>query len=834
MTRHGLAARVVTRWVQLAVTHARIMLVLSLLLALAATWTAITRLGVNTSTADMIGDEVAWRAAYVDFRAAFPQLQNNLLIVIDAADADQADLAAGQFAAAWSRQDPVTPLFAPQLHPFLQRNALLYASVDELQALALRLAEAQPFLGPLARDPTAAGLFGILAEVIERDKAADIEPLLHRVTEVIDSVAAGQPDALSWQDLMSGTAERPARRVLSATVQPGFAPAAAAVLSVSAARQQIATVEPVSVRLTGPVALEYEELTSVATSVVNSAWLALALVLVILLAGLRSVWLVFATLVSLVAGLAMTAAFAALAVGHLNLISVAFGVLYIGLGVDFSIHYCLRVREAIASGCDKTTALVTAAGDVGTSLLICALTTSLGFFAFFPTAFRGVSELGLISGVGMYISFAVTLTTLPALLQLLPLRFSGGLTGLGVLGKLSQRRLLWPLTIVLLLAGGLTLDATRFDSDPLNLRDPQAESVAAFRALLRDPDYAPRGLSLLVEPGEVEAMQLFLQSVPEVDSVRSIADLVPQQQPRKLAMLEELGWVLGDSLEPAVSRYDPERTRQAAVRLRTVAKAHPAASAAALGAALARLPDSGLQTVDAALAASLPYRLQTLAAALDAAPLTAEQLPGELRQLWITPDGRERLEIRPRPGLVTPPEQAQFVDAVRSIATQATGLAAVQTLAGRTVTEAFRQALLTAVAVIALLLLLLLRSIRETLMVLLPLAAASILTVAVMNLSGMAFNFANVIALPLLLGVGVDNGIHMVWRARHEQHDLLSTSTPRAIVTSALTTIASFGSLAVASHPGTASMGQVLAIGMLAMTMCTLLLIPSLLSGNRQ
>ena len=202
----------------------------------------------------------------------------------------------------------------------------------------------------------------------------------------------------------------------------GFFPATPAIDSIRGAYDElgIAASPGAALRLTGATMLAHEEMLSVMKGTETAILLALCLVTVIMVTGLSSLRLALVTVISLVTGLAYTAAFAILTVGELNLISVAFAVLYIGLGVDFAIHYCLRYREHLIDGADRGGALDQTSVNIGGSLFLCAVSTAIGFFAFIPTDYTGVAELGWISGFGMFISFAVTITVIPALLSLLP------------------------------------------------------------------------------------------------------------------------------------------------------------------------------------------------------------------------------------------------------------------------------------------------------------------------------------------------------------------------------------------------------------------------------
>lgn len=846
----GVVARLARGWVALAVRHAWPVVVLGAIAAGALGYYAATRLGVDTSTANMIAEDLDWRRAFTDYREAFPELDHNLVIVIDAEDADRADLARDALVAALEDHDELfASVFAPGADQFFRRHALLYLEPQRLRAVADELVRRQPFIGRLAGDPTLAGLFGTLEDALQRADArgrAELAPLLTRLAEVAASTHTSSPDALSWQSVMSGEPEAPARRVI--VVKPildfdGIGAARTVVGTVRAAATAVVArlPEPVSVRLTGPVALEYEELTSVTQGTRRSGLLAAVSVLVILAFALRSGPLVVASLLTLAAGLAATAAFAAFAVGALNLISIAFAVLYIGLGIDFAIHYTLRVREALGDGAGLDAALVDAAGDVGASLVLCAVTTSVGFFAFFPTAFRGVAELGLISGTGMYISLAVTLTLLPALLKLWPPRPGRALPQLTKLTPVARHRAVWPATAAVVIASLAALPFVRFDSDPLNLRRADAESVATFRDLLDDPQYAPRSLSVIsADAGEAAERAREIAALEQASEVRTIDDFVPGAQEVKLAVIDELVWLLGPGLiAPASDGRDSEQTRardRAAVLtlVATLEAFDDEPAAERLARELQRLHgDDDLARYAGLVVGSLPMRLGSLAASLEAGAVARDDLPEALRARWITADGRWRVEVQPAQGYGTDEAREQFVDAVRAIAPAATGLPVVQTEAGRAVVGAFRQAFVTAFVSIAALLLVLLRDWRQVAIVLVPMVAAGLLTTAAMVAGGIAFNFANVIALPLLLGVGVDNGIHMVARARHLDGPLLESSTARAILFSAMTTIASFGNLAFSGHPGSASMGQVLTIGMIATTLATLILLPALLERRR-
>jgi hypothetical protein len=603
--------------------------------------------------------------------------------------------------------------------------------------------------------------------------------------------------------------------------------------------------------------MEHEELSSITSSASTAGIAASIMVVLVLLFVLRSVRLLAIAVVTLVAGLSLTASFAALTVGHLNLLSVAFAVLYVGLGVDFILHLSLRLEELCAGGSEIDAALIETGRGVGSSLLICAVTTAAGFFAFIPTDFDGISELGLISGGGMIISLIVSLTLLPALLKLCwrdrrksvvprPARDGRG----GRWRPIAPRLTVIAAAVVAIGALAL-LPGLRFDGNPINLRDPEAESIRALEDLAAASDAPLFNLTVLV-PGAAAAADLAAR-LDELDAVRRVqtaAALVPADQDDKRLILEELDLVLGGRLadfEPVP--IAPERLvgelralvsesarRGAAASDSSAAEPRLAALAAEwLGAhaGLGRAEAEAMaRALDEDLRGGLVEQVRRLEHGLGASPFGRDELPRELLDRWVNEQGHELVEIVPAEDLGDHEAAARFVEAVRAVAPNATGLPVVYQEASVTVTRAFREALIYAFVVVTLLLILFLKSVRDLMLVLAPIVFAAVVTAGLSVVLDLPLNFANIIALPLLIGVGVDSGIHMVHRMRTEppkDGDPLHTSTSKAVFASALTTVASFGNLAFASHVGMASMGQLLTLGMAMSLIAVLGLLPALM-----
>ena len=846
-----------------------VVLVFGLLTGLAGSYTART-FTVNTDTRDMISSEVEFRQNDNAFDAAFPQFEDLIVAVIEGPTPEDAEAAADRLAEALVAQPELfTHLRRPGAEDFFRENAFLFQSPDALSELADRLAAAEPLLGALSQDMSLRGLLEVLSQALEpAAKAEDPAPLprvLDAIAEQAEAAPDGGPGALSWRSLLApDSAPVAARSFLTTQPVLDHASLKPAEKAVTALRHQAAAVgigaeQGLRMRLTGPAALDHEEFESVEVGASAAGVISLCAVSILLILGLRSVSLVCATILTLLVGLTWTAAFAMLAIGHLNIISVAFAVLFVGLGVDFGIHFTLRASEAAGEGLAKRQALERAAGGVGGALTLSALCAAAGFFAFLPTDYKGLAELGLISGTGMFIALFTNLTLLPALLRLLPLTPSQAVPAeaakanpVEVLIR-KQGRLIVVIAVLLALAGVAAAPFARFDFNPLNLKDPDSESVELLMELTSDPDSSPHQIDILAaDLSEAEAIAEKVADLPEVSYALTLQGFVPAEQDVKLEILDEMALFLGPVLTPGQGRPAPTAEERAAElkefqrKLASVIAA--GAGDPALAAALQRLSDALAALTDLPgygpdlllrfedrLLRHLPRALADLGTALSSQGVALADLPQELRRDWLAEDGRARIEVKPTGGVADNAELRRFAEAVLAVEPRASGAPIVITEAGKAVVRAFFEASGLAFVLILVLLALVLRRARDVALVLTPLGLAAAITTAATVALDLPFNFANVIVLPLLLGLGVASGIHLVMRHRHEPDrlSLLRTSTSRAVLFSALTTIASFGSLMAAGHPGMTSMGELLTVAISSTLVCTLVVLPSLMGGWR-
>ena len=852
-------SRPFARMVALSGRHATVVALLLAGLSVVMAVLAATRLSVDTDTNNLIAADLPWRQQERRVDRAFPQLTDLTLVLVTGETPAAADRAAAALAdRLQGRHDLFKSVQRPDALPYFRQYGLLFRSEDELRDLSQKLVDAQPLLGLLSSDPSLRGLAGALGLALDGAAGgqADIGPLVpafRAVGNSLATLASPHPQPPAWSTLLTGTppgAQELQRIILIRPVldfgalEPG-AKASDAIRQ--AARELGLTPERgVRVQLTGPVPLSDEEFASLRSGAGLTTAIALGGVLLLLLVGLRSVQLVLLELATLAAGLATTAGFAALTVGRLNLISVAFAALFVGIAVDFGIQFSVRYG-AERQHLPRAAALGATGEGIGGSLALAALATSLGFFSFVPTAYTGVSELGVIAGVGMLIALLYTLTFLPALIAIFGanprLREAGQPWAAPLDRFLVERRtvLRW-LFLAVAIAAGIMAARLRFDADPLSLKDPHSESMVALGELMDQPAANPYTATILA-PSLPAAEQLGarLAELPEVspDSVMTLASFVPEDQDGKLAILGDLQLLLGPALSPVDTKAPPtpDETRHALAELAGKARAAtvlPPDVRDPLAASLDRL-SKGIRRRGGPRPGP-PARRPSLRDRPAQDRGRGADRPGHGRGAAAGAQGRLDRALRrgpPRGGTARRRPRPHHAPALRRRGPQGGAGRDRGRGHGRRGRPHRRLRLHAALALAAVasaaLLFAVLRRPRDVALVLAPLALAGVLTAAVWTAAGNALNFANIIALPLMLGIGVAFNIYFVvnWRSGHGGP--LQSSLARAIVVSALTTMTAFGSLAATPHLGIRSMGELLALALGFTVLTALLVLPALL-----
>ncbi|WP_116142208.1 MMPL family transporter [Trinickia diaoshuihuensis] len=840
----------IVRLVAWSVRRPVLIVALALVLAAASGVYTVRHFKINTDVSKLIESDPQWSALGDAMDRSFPQRDETILAVVEAGAPEMADAAADALAAALSspaHRGRIGAVSQPAGGPLFEHDGMLFLSTENVGSTTAQLTQARPLINTLAHDPSVTGLATTLSTMLGlplqsgQVKLPAMANLLTHAADTVDAVLAGKPAAFSWRALVDTDAARqPAHAFV--TVQPVVNYAA-----LQAGAQASDTIRAVAreldlqkrfgavVRLTGEQPLADEEFASVQDGAVVNGIATLIVVLAILWLALRSKRMILAVLVTLAVGLPITAALGLLIVGSLNMISVAFMVLFIGLGADFAIQYGVKYREERHRDPRLDHALVGAAHSMGMPLTLAAAAVATSFFSFLPTAYRGVSELGLIAGIGMVIAYFSTMTLLPALLRLMAPPGEASRPGFPRLAPIDDflqdhRKPILIGTLLVVLGATPLLLHLRFDFNPLNLKDPTTESMATLLSLKDSPEASINDVSVLAPSlAAADATAQRLGALPEVGRVTTLSTFIPPDQPQKLSLIAQAAQTLLPALTqpsapPAADAQRVAALKRASNQLAYAAQDYPgpgAKEAQRLSASLAKLAAADAAARDraeAAFSTSLQLALHQLTTLLQPFPLSRETLPPALVRDWVAPDGRALVQISPRvpPGVDSNDDTMlrRFAHAVKQAEPSAIGGPISILHSANTIIKAFLQAAGLAVLSITILLWITLGRFGDVLRTMIPLLVSALVTLELCVVFGMPLNFANIIALPLMLGVGVAFKVYFVMAWRGGQTSLLSSSLTHAVLFSAATTATAFGSLWLSHHPGTASMGRLLALAL--------------------
>ena len=852
----------IVRLVELCTRHAWPTIVLALALAAFCTVYSARHFAVATDIKQLFPTQLPWTQRAYDFIGTFPQ--HDVLVVLDAPSPELADTAAAKLTAALAADTAhFKSVQQPQGGAFFARNGLLFLPTNDLQRMAGEMQDAGPLIGGLAADPSLRGALGALSQGLMgvANGAYGLDALarpMQMAADTVDAALHNKPAHFSWRELASGRPAGPEelRRFIEiepvldfSALQPGLA--ATQAITDTATRLKLAGEDQARVRVTGLVPMDDAEFATLKDHAALNGAVSIIAVLIILWLALRSGRIMLAAIISIACGLAYSAALGLFLVGALNLISVAFFVLFVGLGIDFGIQYSVRYRAERHDIGALEPALISAARKAGGPLALAAAATALGFIAFLPTEYRGLGELGEIAGPGMIIAFLTSITLLPALLRVLnppgeprPMGFAG----LAPVDRFLQRHRVPVVAVtlgVVILASPL-LAYLPFDFNPLHLQNPNSEAVATYLELRRDPQTGANAVEVIkpnLSSAETSAQRL--AALTEVAQARMLTNFIPADQEQKIALVRRIATAIGPSLNPKQTVPPPSDADTVAALLSTAGSLSQFAALGGEGGdaanrlsglltQLAQADPAVRQRVEAAVVVPLKLSLANLQAALNPEPVTIATIPPDIKRDWLAPDGRARVQVLPKGDPEDTAVLRRFVTAVLAVEPDATGPAAMLYEAGNTIVRAFVEAAVFALAAIALLLWITLRRVTDVLMTLVPLLLAAVVTLELCVVLDIPLNFANIIALPLLLGVGVAFKIYYIMAWRRGRTALVQSTLTRAVIFSAMTTATAFGSLWLSRHPGTSSMGQLMALALLCTMMAAVLFQPALMGPPRE
>ncbi|MDR0336408.1 MAG: MMPL family transporter [Planctomycetaceae bacterium] len=614
----------------------------------------------------------------------------------------------------------------------------------------------------------------------------------------------------------------------------------------------------IQIGLTGMPILENDEMELSNEAMCKASILALIGVGAVFMAGFGGIRHPLLALVALITAFAWTMGYITLAVGHLNILSISFGAMLIGLGTDFSVHYLARYLDLRQKGWNTETALYQTATVVGPGILTGALTTAAAFYMTSFTEFIGIAELGTIAGGGIIFCAMTTFMVFPALITLT----DGNKPQPPQNNLFEVRGILSPLfrfpatTLALFIAGFVFLmvgvPKVWYDHNLLHLQPEGLESVELEQRLL-DMDVEQGGknvwFALSIADTREELLkrkEVFAQKYPEL-KVEEIVSWFPETDSQKVSMIESLAQTLRNLPErpPEIPVAAPEMVGNSLGRLQGLLANSPFTNPqnpiilkrlAETREVMRRMSQAEYQTrmlqYQSAVAGDLLSRLQILRSMSLPEPPTVEDLPESLVERFVGKRGKHLMRIYTTANIWDMDEMEKFVKAVRDVDPKATGSPLQTYESSLQMQQGFITAALYAFGAIAFFLLLDFRSWQASLAALLPMFLGFAMTFGLLGWLDLPLNPANMIVLPLILGIGIDDGVHLIhdYRTRKCSRYRMTGSTATSILITSLTTMIGFGSMMIASHRGLQSLGRVLVIGVTCCLITSLIILPILLS----
>ncbi len=856
------------------------------LLFLASILFTVWRLDFDTNRNHLVGEDKKYHQAYLRYRREFAA-QDELVVLVESEDIEKNRQFVERLGA---RLEAETNLFTDIFYKgdlkLMGPKALLFVTNETiLREMAQRLREARPMLDNFARVTNLNSLFqtvtaGFRSAARDPDAAAPVLeetlPALGRIAEqAADALRRpGTPPSPGITALFGGgdRAEESlyltfaSNRIYLVTARPLHERLnEAAVQRLRTLLEQTrAEVPGVNAGLTGGPVLEVDEMAQARRDNLLASLVALGLCALLFIYGYQETGRPIKAVACLMVGLAYTLAYATATIGHLNILTVTFLPILIGLGIDFGIHLVSRYEEELRLGQSELRAITLALSQTGRGILTGCLTTAGAFLAMGFTDFKGVREMGLICGGGLLLCLIPMMTLLPVLLlrgrqNLLdharhpPPETRARLERLW----LDRPALTLGLTGLLTVLAGVALPRVRFDYNLLNLQSAGLPAVVFEHKLIQ---HAGRsvifGVVTAASLEEARALQSRLEALPSVAGVDSMVNHLTEDQTHRLALVRQIRAEVAGLSCPDV---DPEPVNLGELRLtlrRLQAYLGLGASLSERGgeealsetlrevrAAVARLnaalaaadPEAAAQKLGAfqrALLHDLHETLRAIQNQDDTAPLRPEDIPAPLRHRFISKSGdRYLLQVNPRSNVWERVPQEVFVRELRQVDPEVTG-EPVQLYEYTTLLkDSYIEAAWYALAAVMGLVWLHFRRLLALGLALLPVGLGMVWLAGGLGWVNQPFNPANIMTLPLVVGIGVTNGIQVLHRFAEEgRPTIFSRSTGKAVLLSALTTVAGFGSLMLAQHRGIASLGLVMSLGTLACLVAAVVVLPAALT----
>ena len=832
-------SQLMSRWLDWVSLHPLNVLTAIFFVTLLAAFYGVKSFSINASFDGLIipSEDNRWYTDNEAYKKAFPAYQSNTIVAVSAVSAKEAYLAGKKLNEAFAASGLFTEVFAPQYDSFFDTHALYNAPTEGVKRLSEETLAQLPYYRYLDANPDVEYLLGFYARQLIKDSELGLlsEQSRHYLDTLIQALQGDDQVNLGFLAPLYPRDSMPVHYQLifiktDQTLNQQL-PNAEIISNLQTIFQAQNFASSVRVSLTGEIPLSHEEMLAATEGVELAGIISLVILLLALIIGLRYKELIAGVFLMLGIGIVLTIAVGTFVVGDFNTLSLIFLVMFFGLSVDFAVHFCL-------SWLDEGRSSASAFSSIGSALFLCTLSTCIAFLSFLPTDYLGLAQLGIVSAIGMSIAFLLTVTFLPAWLSLFHQKTGRTPLNLSALSfdfTKPKALLVLSAAFVFVVFSLIIGRGATFDYSVLAMQDKKAEAVSTLIELQQAQQFNDYSIAVMVDDShDLKTLIADLLVLDEVASVIQPEAIIPPFQQLKALHLEPVRQALSEASSEIKSLVIQPMSLEAFTLLTARLKPQFFDEDQPLFEALAaaQSPPAANTVLDQSALRGIKQDINKLHTLFFAEPFTLQDLPEGMQARFFTKLGQTLLQVLPAKDLHNREAMTAFIEAVQAVAPNVSGRSVVEWGVGQTVSDAFVEATLYSFGAIFILLVLAFRSLLWPILALLPIALTALFIFMVVSLTSMSLNMANILVVPLIVGLGVDTSLHVIHRYRQRlagQSDKLS-STHRAVLISALTTLGTFFSLSFSPHLGAASIGMLLSLSIAFLVLVTFLVLPALFS----
>ena len=813
--------------------YPKIVVLLFLSLACFSFFLTFHNLKIDTSTDSLINKNLDFKINQKRLKNEFKFLSNNILIQVSHGNPLVLDESTKNLIETLKTRKDLSFVYSPNIDPLFKENFFNFLNHKEKKKIVQKLYEYQPFLSEISSNPRMEGFNNLLSISLQAEDKESLDNFYPILNSFLESLKNN--NKVDWSNIFERNSNQ---NFIIVGYKEELLKEFSNFYAFLNNEKQTSLVD---IEFTGGLIIDYEEISSVSTGNIIAGVLSILIVSFLLWIAFKDLKIIFILVGSILIGLSITMGIVTLTIGKLNLISVAFAVLFIGLTVDYGIQIVLRILER--KEVEKVN-IFPGLNSISNTLLIASIPTMVGFLSFIPTNYIGLSELGIISFIGLIVGLFSNLLLLPSLLIIFlkKTKLKNNIEQKSLLEKIiffliNKKASVYSLLFFIFFFNLIFIERISFDYDAMNLKDQKLASVKLAKELIKKNPSSDYVISVIQDKDEMKNSKKLdvLQEKESIDSYFSFFDINSEFKNDDLDYLK----FLIDSEKSPKFYASKDQIEIFIKNLTTLSKVGSEKVSNLSNNILqqfedVKLSDEKIKNIQFNFFSGFDSLIQKIQNFGLVNENLHQNIPDFYLKRYVSSNNNYRIEIFPSKDVSAKKNLDEFVNDVEYIFPNATGMPIVQQKAGLIVIQSFNVALTISIIFLIIFIYLIFKRFLYVLISVLSLLIAFMFSVFIMILFNINLNFANMIALPLLYSLGISFTIYFIKRFIQYEgkiDSVISSNTPKAIIFSAATTMGSFSTLAISSHSGTSSMGLLLFICLLMTVLSAVFILPVLLSS---